>query len=75
MYPQLERNILSFLNYKLNFVTPAEVATSYLKLIDFRECGAAATNQASCRKNVASANFCAESSLPILITFYCLSSK
>lgn len=37
MYPMLERNILSFLNHKLCFVTPAEVANTYLQLTEYQQ--------------------------------------
>ena len=71
----LERNILFFLNHRLNFVTPAEVTTSFMQLIHFRKSGAVASDQEFCRDDFISANFCTDVSLSIMITFYCLSSK
>ena len=37
MYPRLENNILLWLNHRLNFVTPAEVVTSFMQLIHFKD--------------------------------------
>jgi hypothetical protein len=45
MYPLLERNILSFMNNKLNLTTPAEVAITYMQLIRFKESAMTPTDQ------------------------------
>lgn len=75
MYPKFERNILSFLSQRLNLITPAEVATSYMQLTQYKKCISAAIDQENCSKSVRSFNLHTDESLPILITFYCLSSK
>jgi hypothetical protein len=78
MYPMLERNILSLLNHRLYLVTPAEVATSFLQLTHFKNEAKAISTQSRNQDNreyAAGTNFCSDQSLPVLITFYCLSSK
>jgi len=71
----LERNILSFLNHKLHLITPTEVATSYMQLVYYKQDAAIASNQSHCRDDTSINSLSSDQSLPILITFYCLSSK